>query len=859
MAYGQIVESFESGNLNNWVQSTEGRWKADTVSSLSGSYSIHHTFDNPDAGTDQAGIPAGNLHPSHGLARWSFLVRHGYDPSSSNNWAVFLMSDSEPHAMSPNSTNGFAIGVNLAGTDDTLRLWKMKNNVVTTLINCRINWQTDVGITDAVKLLIERSKEGSWSVSAYRLNGMLIRTISGFDSELFTLAWFGIYYKYSSTKDRLLWLDDINIEGVFYEDTVAPGVTAVEPSGLNSLRLIFSEEPSGENMVPANFSLNNQDNLTVSVDRGNAITYKISFAGTFVNKSLNNLLISELCDKTGNCTENIAVPFTTVWAERGDVIISEIMADPLPEVSLPGKEYLELTNLTEYSFNLKNWNLTSEDQTWYFPEISIRPSEILIICAAEDTSLFTKYGRVAGLNTFPLLTDAGRLICLNDSSGNLIHGVEYSSDWYDNELKSAGGWSLEITDTQFPFFDEGNWTASESRKGGTPGSVNSVSQSNPDNGFYGIQNVFPDDSISLNIRFSEPVFDLQRNAGLVNPGGRRIEELYATDKLFREFRIILSYPLTKGELYQFDIFGDVKDFAGNRIDEGSYKFGLTETTVSGDILFNELLFNPLPGDPDYIELCNSSDKVIDASRLLMISLNSESGDTSQTYTVSGEKRCIIPGSYYAITSDRKRISDRYFSANPEFIFETGSLPSMSDDKGHLILLNRELDRIDEVVYNEDMHYSLLSGFEGVSLEKIGPRYKSEDKYNWHSAAESAGWGTPGALNSVFSELPAVSDKVVFSSSKISPDNDGNEDFLVIGFNLAGNGNVVSVTVFDETGNYVKEIVENMLAGPEASVIWDGTADDGSPVRTGIYIVFITMYDDTGKTIKWKKVCTVIRK
>ena len=37
-AFGQIVENFESGNIVNWVQSTEGRWKADTTASLSGRF-----------------------------------------------------------------------------------------------------------------------------------------------------------------------------------------------------------------------------------------------------------------------------------------------------------------------------------------------------------------------------------------------------------------------------------------------------------------------------------------------------------------------------------------------------------------------------------------------------------------------------------------------------------------------------------------------------------------------------------------------------------------------------------------------------------------------------------------------------
>jgi hypothetical protein len=183
---------------------------------------------------------------------------------------------------------------------------------------------------------------------------------------------------------------------------------------------------------------------------------------------------------------------------------------------------------------------------------------------------------------------------------------------------------------------------------------------------------------------------------------------------------------------------------------------------------------------------------------------------------------------------------------------------MPDDKGHLILYNRELEKIDEVQYNEEMHYTLLSTREGVALEKTDPRNKSEENVRWHSATESSGWGTPGAPNSVFSEIPSTSDNVVLSSSKITPDNNGFEDFLTITMNLEGNGNVVSVMVFDEAGNYVRKLATNLFAGAGATVVWDGTGEDGSLVNTGIYIILISLYDDTGKTAKWKKVCTVIR-
>jgi hypothetical protein len=136
--------------------------------------------------------------------------------------------------------------------------------------------------------------------------------------------------------------------------------------------------------------------------------------------------------------------------------------------------------------------------------------------------------------------------------------------------------------------------------------------------------------------------------------------------------------------------------------------------------------------------------------------------------------------------------------------------------------------------------------------------KSDESSSWYSASESSGWGTPGKENSVFTNEPASNDLIAFSSARISPNNDGIEDALVIDINAKGFGNVISVTIFDETGGYVRKLRENFFAQNKASVVWDGTAGDGSLVSTGVYIVLIELYNDKGKTKFWKKVCTVIR-
>ncbi len=206
----------------------------------------------------------------------------------------------------------------------------------------------------------------------------------------------------------------------------------------------------------------------------------------------------------------------------------------------------------------------------------------------------------------------------------------------------------------------------------------------------------------------------------------------------------------------------------------------------------------------------------------------------------------MPGSFYAVTTDRNRIIERYPGSVPENIFEVTSLPSMPDDKGHLLLLNREMEVIDEVIYSDDMHYSLLSDNEGVSLEKIRPEILSAESMNWHSASESSGWGTPGAENSVYSPSPESGNRLSFSSGRVSPDNDGYEDVLVIDLDPEGPGCVITITVFDEKGGYVRRLKENFLAGEKASLVWDATADDGSLVSTGIYIIFTELFDDTGR-------------
>ncbi|HLN21833.1 MAG TPA: lamin tail domain-containing protein [Bacteroidales bacterium] len=851
LASSQVNIDFESGIPSTWIQVPAQRWKADNVQPINGNNSLHHAYDNTENGIDIISKELTDFHPAEGKSTWSFKIRHGYDPSSTNNWAVYLVAET-----GSNIQNGFAIGVNLTGSDDSLRLYMIKDGNISIVCRTDVNWQTDVGTSTFAEIAVERTVTGLWEVTVKDRTGHLLSSTQGFVNYIFSKYYFAVQYRYTSTKDQLLWIDDIIIGGTFYHDERPPEITGCLLVSKKSVRLTFDEEPVTGSIKKENFILMPGNVNPSGIIRHDPLNYSLIFRNDFENKKENVLTAGNICDKTGNCKETQSLTFIPSWPEPGDIVISEIMADPSPVVSLPDADYIEITNRSVFSFNLDKWQLIVSGRAYLFPDKDINPGEILILCDNSDVPVFTKYGKIAAFSSFPSLRDDGDQVCIIDSTSVLISGIEYSSGWYGDVLKMKGGWSLEARSLDYPFSDDGNWMASMSMKGGTPGAKNSVPDDYKDDFFYGVNNVYSIDSITIFIRFQEPLIDLEFHPELIRIDGKEIVKIEHADILRKTFIATLKSPLEDGQEYTFRLFSSATDFAGNIPSRTAFDFGVTENAEKGDILFNELLFNPVADDPDYIEFINVSSKIFDASRLQVISI-SEDSDTSLLYRLSEEKRCILPGCYYVITQSKQKLLNRYFSSDINCIFEA-SLPSMPDNSGHLVLLNRELQKIDEAIYSDKMHSRLLSGHEGISLEKANPDLASGDAASWHSAAESSGWGTPGLPNSVFSAVPDSEETVAFSSSAISPDFDGQDDILVIRINLTGTNNVISINVYDETGNLIRKLASNIYTGPEFITNWDGTSADGSPVRRGIYIIHITMYNETGKTQQWKKVCTVLR-
>jgi hypothetical protein len=166
--------------------------------------------------------------------------------------------------------------------------------------------------------------------------------------------------------------------------------------------------------------------------------------------------------------------------------------------------------------------------------------------------------------------------------------------------------------------------------------------------------------------------------------------------------------------------------------------------------------------------------------------------------------------------------------------------------------------VDEVTYSDKWHFALISNTEGVSLERIDYNAPSLQN-NFHSAATSVGYGTPGYKNSQFRIDQQVQGDITVTPEVFSPDNDGMDDFATISYNFPSPGYVANITIFDASGRPVRYLQKNSLSGIKGSYTWDGLGEKQQKLSQGIYIIYTEIFNTEGKKKQFKNTIVLARR
>lgn len=609
------------------------------------------------------------------------------------------------------------------------------------------------------------------------------------------------------------------------------------------LTLQFSEEmltASILNYTSSQADLINESNYDEALQQ-----LQLTFNETTASLQQIDLTVSGIADCSGNVMEDSTFVFLQAVAPTfNDIIITEIMSDPDPEVGLPNREYLEIYNRSENILDLNEMVIQDGSGTSAPIGGVILPGDYQILVSTSGISDFSD-SNVNGVGSFPGLSNSGEQLSLlyNDE---LIFQVSYLVEWHDSD-KSEGGYSLEMRDINNPCGTSSNWGSAMAEAGGTPGEENSIRQDIPDNFGPNLTRAVAITADSILIEFDEALIPTLKPVIRISEGIEITETIISGEDLAR-VSLSLNEPLVRGVVYTVTAVL-VQDCLGNPVRENTTELVLPFEAESSQILLSEIMFNPLDDGVDFVEVYNTTDQ--------FISLKDWSfGNESQDRVITEDDLIIAPESYFAFTEDVARLRLDFPDAPIDNLIEVDDLPTYSNDFGDVYLIDGSGRDQDSLFYDADFHSDLLRSVDGVSLERIS--FDSPNgSDNWNSAASTVNFGTPGAPNSQSLDLSAFNDPVEAEPRVFVPGS-GTNSFTTINYEFETSGNFANITLFDQNGRFVKELARGISLGSDGFIRWDGTGADGGVVRVGYYVVVFEVFNSNGQSEVIKETVVVGR-
>lgn len=1032
-----------------------------------------------------------------GNAQYDFKVRLDFSPSTSNYARVYLTSSSSNLL---GSLNGYFVQIGGAsGALDDVSLYYQNGTSGTKIIS---GANGTVAVDPEVNVRVTRDMNGNWELLIdTALNGTYVSEGTIFHNTTTTSSYFGVQCEFTSSRSDKFFFDNFVVTGGPVMDIDPPAIDSVVSISATELDVYLNEDVEQTTAeTPSNYSVNNgvgnPNNAQLDATHTNIV--HLSYSNT-INNNNYIITVNNVEDIAGNATVNATLAFTVnipIAYNYGDVVINEIFPDPTPTVALPEAEFIELTNTTTSNINLYQWKYSDASTQVSLPNFVLAPNAHVIVCSENDTNIFTGYGDVIGLSSWPTLNNGGDFLGLRGPTNNLIDTVPYTDSWYQDGAKSSGGWTLERINPTALCSDANNWIASKNNTGGTPGAVNSVYDITPDltipeivsyeifsnttirlylnkaidstsvsaSSFsmnqgisIGSQNVTSLQSIELEVTpalannllyellvtgitdcYGTSLPDTTITVAIgVTPGVRDIifNEIYATPTLdnpylpnaefveimnttslpvslngvtfadqsttvnlpnevllpneiailtedvnandFNKFgrvislaswpslnnsedRITLANTLNDIDVVQYNdtwyndndkksgwslelinpitacvgknnwttsigvlqatpgqensvydpnfvidfrlisasalstsqvevVFSkiidatnltnnqfiwdngistqnilvdpaqpnvaildilpnleigtqykltanNILDCAGENIGDSTAILSLPEEQ---SMLINEILFNPNTGGSDYIELYNTSSSNIDLKNWSLMYYNT-SGDSAYKF-ITENTFVVEPGQFVVLTEDSGNIQFEY-PYHGEGTFLVMDLPTYSNSSGHVIVLNQMGLLNDEFLYTEDMHFELITDPKGVSLERVNYLKGANTSDNWHSAASTSYYGTPGLENSQYLNNTDQNKEVTVSPKTFSPNLDGYKDLTSISYQFNASGFVATVTVHNDQGQEVKMLMNNQSIDASGELTWDGTNANNEVLPTGMYIVMFRIFN-----------------
>ncbi|MBP1682912.1 MAG: hypothetical protein H6Q27_476, partial [Ignavibacteriaceae bacterium] len=444
----------------------------------------------------------------------------------------------------------------------------------------------------------------------------------------------------------------------------------------------------------------------------------------------------------------------------------------------------------------------------------------------------------------PALNNTGDAVTIKDSIETKIDSLYYYPNWGGN----TGGNSMERVSADRFSLDPTNWGTSISIFKATPGSINSITEKNFDvavtNLIFNPEYPTEGDTLSIstklkNLGLNDANFSLQlfEDTNLDSIPDLLIEELQnliltVGDSSIFNFNFSVENLQTRRAFLVNAIFNSDEDTTNNKLYK-SIEPGLPAQSV----VVNEIMYSPLGGEPEWIELFNRTN----------VSINLNGWTLNDFFTTPTEVQIeedifIEPNSYLVLSRSSTIFNFHRFIPSEVYVL---SIPSLNNDVDGVVIKDNRGLAIDSVLY-----FNQWGGTNGYSLERLSVNANSNLSSNWGSSFDIE-QSTPGRINSLTPKQFDVS----VTEMGFNPRFPVEGDDVFINASVRNNGsssaNNFSIEFYidSDTNNVVDQLISVVsglnLSSGDSSVVTSSTAIQNLVFKTlaAVRVVY-TQDEDT---------------
>ncbi|MBY0245245.1 MAG: lamin tail domain-containing protein, partial [Sphingobacteriaceae bacterium] len=439
-------------------------------------------------------------------AQWTFFVQLNFDPSTSNLTRIYLASNQQDLT---SALNGYFIQIGENGATDSFDLFKQTGTSIVKIIDGAAKTRANANVLNA-NIKVTRDDTGKWELYTDNTGGTnYVLEGTSTDNTHLSANWFGVYCKYTATRSNGFIFDNFSITELV-SDTTPPTLTNAKAIDETHVEVTFSEALDlNSALLTNNYSLTNSVEKPIEIKTTSLPNVFVLRFQNALNSGNYTLEVNQVSDKKLNpILPNNRVSFFYLQpytAQKGDVIINEIFADPSPVIGLPASEFVELWNTTDKFISLKNWKYSDQSTAYTFAEVILEPKQLLVLCPVADVNLYNSFGKTLGLSSWPSLNNDKDVLTLSNPQSEVIDQVSYVDTWYKDSSKKLGGYTLELINPKSKCGGVQNWAASKAPLGGTPATQNSIYLENQNTEKLSLSQTQYIDSKTIQLHFNQSI------------------------------------------------------------------------------------------------------------------------------------------------------------------------------------------------------------------------------------------------------------------------------------------------------------------------------------------------------------------